>query len=192
MARLFSFLTMLAAMLAIPFTLGCRPLTDGNDSEALGTFVVNGVLVENGCAPGLSPINPLEFRVEISRNRNAVTWRIPGGAPAFGSLRSNGELRVQRTVTVEGWPADPDNGVVGCSLSQIETIEGTLELPAQSDGAVEMDDAGVMGQPSLEGSHRIEVVPVPGSDCSALLVLHGGSFPALPCAARYELEGTAE
>jgi hypothetical protein len=45
---------------------------------------------------------------------------------------------------------------------------------------------------SLEATNRIEIVPVAGSDCSPLLLVNGGSFPSLPCAARYELAGAVE
>jgi hypothetical protein len=180
-------------MLALPFALGCRPLANGTGGEELGTFAVNAALVENGCAPGLSPIDPLEFRVTLSRSRNSLTWRTPGGAPAFGSLRDGGEFRIQRSLPVEAWPADPDQGIVGCSLSQVETIEGQLELPeAPHDGASQSSDAGVIARAAFEGSHRIEIVPASGSDCSALLIVQGGDFPSLPCAARYEFEGEAE
>lgn len=181
--RLASYVS-LGAALAVPFALGCRPLAADDETEELGTFVVRAALAENGCAPGLSPIDPLEFRVTISRTRNSLTWRIPGGAPAFGSLRSNGELRIQRSIPIEAWPADPDQGIVGCSLSQVETIEGQLTR--------DLVDAGPMASAELEGTHRIEVVPASGSDCSALLLIQGGEFPSLPCAARYDFVGGAD
>ncbi len=181
------------AVLVLPFALGCRPLTNGTEAEELGTFVVNGALVENGCAGGLSPIDPLQFRVTLSRSHNSLTWRMPDGAPTFGVIRERGEFRIQSSIPVEAWAPDLDNGIVGCSLSQVETIEGRLELPEMKrDGAAPSNDAGVDARARFEGSHRIEVVPMAGSDCSALLIIQGGEFPSLPCAARYELDGEAE
>lgn len=174
----------LGAVLALPFALGCRPLAANDENEELGTFVVRAALADNGCAPGLSPVDPLEFRVTLSRSRNSLTWRVPGGAPAFGSLRSTGELRIQRSIPIEAWPADPDQGIVGCSLSQVETIEGRL--------TTDLADAGAVDGAELEGTHRIEVVPASGSDCSALLLIQGGQFPSLPCAARYDFVGEGD
>ena len=201
------------------FVGGCRPVP--LTGEDLGLFVVDGVLVENGCAPGLSPRNPLQFRVALRRDRGTLTWRVPDGAPAFGTVASDGAFRLRTETVVPAWPADPAAMVRGCSLQQVETVEGRLSSEtlldgglsdaaivhdadvedaagASDDGGFEADaaaapsdagraDAGVDRPVSFQASSRIELVPVLGSDCSALLLVQGGSFPTLPCTARYEL-----
>jgi hypothetical protein len=185
----------LVSVVLASLTLACRPFPE--PGEALGQYTIIGMLRDNTCAPGLDPIDPLEFRVDLWRDRGRLTWRLAGGRPVTGTLRDDGSFHLRTRLPVQAWPADPGQGIVGCTLEQIETIEGTIVLPASSgDAAVaskngeDPADAGV-GRPStLTGENRIEIVPVAGSDCSPLLLSFGGSFPSLPCAARYVLTGT--
>ncbi|WP_236606706.1 hypothetical protein [Sandaracinus amylolyticus] len=184
------------ALVGTPFVLACRDV-DSTSGTSIGSFEVHGTLDENGCAPGLDTIDPLEFRVDLARDHDTLTWRMQGGGPVFGTIEDDGEFRVRSSSETEAWPEDPVNGIRGCRLTQVETVEGTIrDLPPASDGGV--PDAGTQGdggagaRPSFEASHRIEVLPVVGSDCSPLLIVHGGSFPTLPCSALYELEADAD
>jgi hypothetical protein len=199
--RVGSFL-LLAIACGMPLVLACRPGTsDAPRGEALGTFVVRGSLEENGCSPGLDPVDPLEFRVDLSRDEGYLTWRMTaGGPPVQGSLSSSGDFRLRTTMEVEAWPADAANEIRGCWISQVETITcrptassrdggapGADAETSSEDAGVQMGDAGVASGSSFEAVSRIEIVPLPGSDCTPLLLANGGSFPSLPCSARYSL-----
>lgn len=202
--RVVAFLGIACALAGAPFWLACRQVDGGGTTgESLGTFVVRGTLEENGCAPGLDPIDPLEFRVDLARDHGSLSWRMPGGAPALGRIEADGEFRLRTSQEVEAWPADPANEVRGCWLTQVETVEGTIVgLPEAADGGLAdggaadggAADAGVpqdeREDASFEAVNRIEIVPVAGSDCTPLLLVNGGSFPTLPCTARYELRGS--
>ena len=199
--RVVAFVALVTALASAPFTLACRPLdgTGSSSGQSLGTFVVRGTLEENGCAPGLEPLDPIDFRVDLTRDRGTLGWRMPGGAPAMGRLEPDGAFRLRTSQEVEAWPADPVNGIRGCWLTQVETVEGTLVgLPPEGDASVAIADAGapqgdggVGTGAAFEAVNRIEIVPVAGSDCTPLLLVNGGSFPTLPCSARYELSGAA-
>ncbi|MDQ3036558.1 MAG: hypothetical protein M3Y87_29460 [Myxococcota bacterium] len=182
------------ALVALPLVLACRPSAPMPNGDSLGTFLVHGVLEESGCAPGLEPIDPLEFRVELTRTGRALTWRMPSGQPVSGSVTSDGEFHVRTMSQIQAWPADPETGTPGCTISQVETVDGMLVLPPDvSDGAIQAElDAGAALDVSFEATNRIEIVPVSGSDCSALLQVNGGGFPSLPCGARYQLEGALD
>jgi hypothetical protein len=199
----FATLALACSIAAMPLALACRPGAGGGgpSGDSLGTFLVHGALQESGCAPGLEPIDPIEFRVELSRTGGSLLWRMPGGQPVSGTIATDGDFHLRTMTQVEAWPADPDTGIPGCTIAQVETVDGTLTMaPSIADGGDaaqdELDagasDGGATMTASLEATNRIEIVPVAGSDCSALLLVNGGSFPSLPCAARYELAGAVE
>ncbi len=182
------------ALATVPFVLACRPSTTHSSGDSLGTYAVQGTLVENGCGLALEAPSTVEFRVELSRNGTSLTWRMPGAPPVPGSLTAEGVLQLRTSTPVELWPADPENGIVGCTVSRIETIDGTMSLSgaprdaaAQDDAGASMGDAGVRSVASFEATSRTEIVPVVGTVCSPALLVNGGNFPTLPCTVRYEL-----
>jgi hypothetical protein len=186
----------LGVLALAPFALACRP--PRQSGEDLGTFLVVGTLETNACAPGLPTLDPVQFRIQLRRDASSLTWRIaPDGPPVMGVLRDDGTFRVRSDTPVRAWPADPANGVVGCTLVQSEIVEGSFSSqPAVDAGPPAPGDAGADAGPprptSFAASHRIEVTLSAGSDCSRLLVANGGSFPSLPCAAEYQLEATRD
>lgn len=188
-------LALVLSIAVTPFALACRPGASAPSGDSLGTFTVQGALRESGCAPGLEPIDPIEFQVELSRTGGSLMWRMPGGRPVPGTIAADGDFHLRTMTQAEAWPADPDMGITGCTIAQVETIDGTLTMPPSpgDGGDAAQDDALDGGAPmvaSLEATNRIEIVPVAGSDCSPLLLVNGGSFPSLPCAAGYELAGS--
>ncbi len=178
----------IAATMIAPLVIACRPAPERGD--ALGSFAVSGPLVENACAPGLAPIDPLSFRVSLRRSGGTGYWRYESGPPAMGTFSSGGRFRFVAQSLIPVIERDEEAGVIGCAIIQTETIEGTLGTP--SDGGVEPvpDDAGAASSSAFVAEQRIEIGAAAGGDCSALLLSAGGGFPALPCVARYALRGT--
>lgn len=169
----------------VALLLACAPQRQSGTS--LGSFLVEGALQDNECRPGFEPIDPLSFSVQLRRDGTTLIWRIGDGPPAGGPLREDGTFRLVARTTVEAWPADPANGIVGCSIQRIETITGALVMESTADGGLP-GDAGAARAASFGADHEIEIAPG-GGDCSALLLVNGGTFPMLPCAALYRLEG---
>lgn len=200
MRRAAGVLLAILAPAAVPLALACTPSTPRPQGTPIGTFAVHGSLEDNGCRPGFEPLDPLQFSVELRRDAATIVWRTNGGQPVGGSLRDDGSFRLVSRGRTEAWPADPANGITGCSLDRIETVSGTLETGSLSDAGADAgvghpDDAGAQGDagPSsraiaFHADDEIEIVPVLGTDCSALLISNGGSFPSLPCSATYRLE----
>ena len=179
------------AVLAVPLALGCRPTTPQGVIE---TYSVRGTLDDNGCAPGLPAVDPIAFEVQLRRNGPSLTWRImPDGPPVPGTLAPDGTFRFESELTVQAWAPMPANGIAGCTLRQIETVTGRFET---ADAGVASDagarsDAGTESS-GLSGTERVRVTLAAGSDCARLLVVNGGSFPALPCEAHYTLAGARQ
>lgn len=180
-------------------------------TESLGTFAIRGVLDENACSPGVDPVDPLAFSVELREFGGQPYWRNDGQAMIEGSL-SNGIYRFATRTQVVAWEANPASGIAGCTLRQTETISfeatdapdagattsdaevGDAGLDAGAIADAALADAGEGGVRTVlhhvEGQNIIEIVPEPGSDCRPLLLHEGGSFPNFPCRIRYEIDGT--
>lgn len=112
---------------------------------------------------------------------------------------------------------DPDSaaGASTCILVRREEIKVTPRIATDggiSDGSVgdpadgatvDAGDAGTSDAgtsdagtsdaeaPDLEGTHRIEVLPIGTAACAPLLRIEGGPFEALPCTARYRITGSS-
>jgi len=70
-----------------------------------------------------------------------------------------------------------------CTLVVVERIEGNLR-------SVREDDAGMNDTTGdLVGENEIAIRAGQGSVCAPVLTTYGGPFDALPCSARYELQG---
>lgn len=198
----------IALALAAPFTLlsslGCKePAAPGT---RVGSFDLAGTLEENACGQGLSPSLQVAFRVELRRSGNLAYWRMDGErASVTGTIDADGDFQFRIDSQVDGWAADPVNGLPACRFTQTETIAGrvTGSLDDTDAGAVDAavsdagtgqttdaGDAGVVAR-TLNATHTITIGVVPGYDCSLSLVSSGvgGQFAALPCSARYALSG---
>lgn len=221
----------LVLTLALPLTLACRPTTSAGDEDAT-TYRVTGVVSESACSPGLDPIDPLVYDVEVRSSGPTVYWRLGRSAWTPGSIASDGSFRISTRSAIEviadypGTDPDLDPPRRGCTLLQTETIAARFVEPDDVDGG--SSDAGDAGAASsdadaldggvtsaadaspdadasasdagppdptaigaLEGENTIEISIAPGSDCAPLLLVNGGSFPALPCVVRYTIAGVA-
>ena len=172
----------LACALAIA---GCRPTQLAGRS--LGQYAVTGTLEENECAAGY-PVPPsTSFYVELRREPGSSVgyWKLPDGPLAAGSIDGDGRFRFEQRVQVSAIAPDVANGVAGCVLERAEVVRGQLDAAVLDGGE---PDAGTSAS-DLRGETIITVSPVPGGNCSPLLVAFGGAFPALPCELRYALDG---
>lgn len=199
-------LASLAVVAALPFSAACRPPTN-TPSAAGEPWEVSGALRSNACAPGLDPIDPLVFGAEIRREGSLAYWRIGEQPWIGGTLDRTGRFHFTVRGDVELYPAthgtDPelDPGTPGCTVTMIETIDGTITDASPADAGTDVgadaaasNDAGTDVGPAeasatFTATNRIELVPQVGSDCSRALSSAGGPFPSLPCAAEYALTG---
>lgn len=193
MRRNVGVLLAVSVMVAAPLSLACKPSSNvtPDSSTEIGTFAVAATLEENGCRPALAPGDSLAFSVELRRDATTLVWRRNGGAPVGGTLRADGTFRLRTHDLREQWAADPANGIAGCTLEEINTLSG--ELVESVDGGTAADagagDAGAgSGVSGFHADHEIEIAPALGSECSALLLSNGGSYPTFPCAILYRLE----
>lgn len=189
----------LAAPPAALLATGCKEPTP--PGTRVGSFALEGTLAENSCGQGFAPALSISFVAELRRDGDVAYWRMGSTGPrSQGTIDDEGEFRFQQQSTIDGWAADPVNGIPACRFLQTETIAGQVALaPSSSDGGV--GDAGVADAGASDGgvtparvmsaTNTIEIGVVPGFDCSLALVSAGagGQFPSLPCRASYELEG---
>lgn len=174
------------AVLAIPL-LAC--LTGGDPpGEYYGTYEITGVLTANECGAAVPALDPFTFRVELRTDGGSAMWRRQQAPLIYGVVR-DGVWEIDSTATLPVYEADPATGVVGCALTQAESIV-LEELVADLDAALPDGgpmDAGEPGDTQMQGTTTITYTPTPGSDCSPTLVTYGGPFDALPCTLHYEL-----
>lgn len=194
----------LGLTLALPLSVACRANTPPPNTDPGETFVITGALTSNACAPGLDPINPLVFAASLRREGTLGYWRIGEQPWVPGTLNRAGEFHFTVSTDVEVYPptagTDPefDPPRAGCVVSMVESIDGRVTDAVRDAGVgdassdaqdLDASDAGPSAAATLEATNRIEIVPHAGSDCSRALLSAGGSFPTLPCAAVYSLEG---
>jgi hypothetical protein len=186
----------LAAPPAVLLATGCKePAPPGT---RVGSFAIDGTLEGNTCGQGFSPSISISFVAELRRDGEVAYWRMGSTGPrSHGTIDADGEFRFQQQSSIDGWAADPANGIPPCRFLQTETIEGRVELaPTTTDGGSSdagVGDAGVVPARVMSATNTIEIGVVPGFDCSLALVSAGagGQFPSLPCRASYELEGAS-
>ncbi len=174
----------------------------------VGAFAVEGTLEENTCGQGFAPTPSIAFAAELRRADTIAYWRMGGTGPrSQGTIDADGDFRFRQQSQIDGWAADPVNGIPACRFVQTETIEGHVEVApdttdagpidaAVSDAGASPDDAGSSdagpaAAQVMNATNTIEIGVVPGFDCSLALVSTGagGQFPSLPCRATYSLAG---
>jgi len=187
----------------------CTPAYPG---EPVGSFSVTGRLDRNTCGPEALPArNPLTFLVEIRERDGEAFWRLADRPVVSGVVTDDDTYEFVAHANVGLIAPEPDLGVAGCSLVQLETVEVSVETVEQDDeadpevadaGAPVSDagdpaadadadaDAGAMVEMALTGTNSIQLTPTAGSDCTAATVSAGGPFLALPCRVDYTLTGT--
>jgi hypothetical protein len=186
-------------------------LQGSSPGTLVGKYAVRGVLVENTCGQSALPaVNPLTFVVELREDQGVGYW-VPDKAPRnTGSLSQDGSFRFtvgQTQVISQGAPgqatqnlqpsdflASPDTNFdlkqTTCAVTTTQTIVGSLQRKQAADGGIVISaapDGGALGD--LIAESTIAVAPSAGSDCNSALAALGGNYVALPCQARYELQG---
>jgi len=188
----------------------------------VGNYAIHGVLVENTCGQSALPtVNPLDFVVELRVDTGVAYWMPDKAAPASGTLSESGSFRfsMSDTQVVQGGPGtrqeqpsdflstEPDFDLKaqqgrGCALTRKQTVSGTVarriedgmvnETPRSNDRDAAIEESEGGNDSDLSGEHVIEVMPTSGSSCDGALAALGGTFLALPCAARYLLNGSLD
>lgn len=135
----------------------------------LGTFVVTGTPTVNTCGAGLSAPETWTFRVQLAKDGEQLRVGWLDGKPATaGQLDARGEstITVSQVATVDTTGA--------CDMRRVDTFRvrlGEGEAPESFSGALTYDFSAE-----------------PGSDCVAQLSSAGGTYAALPCQVRYDVE----
>ncbi len=187
-------------VLAIPL-LACVA-DDEEDSEddplgeLVGTFEIEGRLVENECgSTALPAMDPLTFRVELRHDEGVAIWRRPSAPITYGTIHE-GQWRIEASTVVPVFDPNPETGHPGCALTQIARFaldEMHAEDPdAGTDGGLDGGaDGGIQASiEAFDGESTIQLVPYPGTDCTPALALLGGPFLTLPCTVTYDVEAT--
>ena len=202
--------------------LGLGACNQGTKPGSLvGNYAIHGVLSENTCGQSALPtVNPLDFVVELRTDSGVAYWMPDKAAPASGTLSEAGSFRfsMSDTQVVQGAPGvrqeqpsdflstEPDFDLKaqqarGCVLTRKQTVSGKVArriedgvvnvTPRSSDRDAAIEESA-SGDGDLNGEHVIEVMPTSGSNCDGALAALGGAFLALPCAARYLLNGSLD
>jgi hypothetical protein len=169
---------------------------EDDTASLMGEYEVREALVVHTCGQAIPVLDPVEFDVTLRQYPNGIAqWSVPRGALVNGTVDHEGTITFTSRSTQVVRPEEPGLLDPGCVVVQDEmlTIAPTGNLDggvAAPDGGV---DAGLWESPrydTLEGTHRIDLRPSPGSDCTPEVVGAGGAFQALPCAIEYELTAT--
>jgi hypothetical protein len=201
--------------------LGLCACNQGTKPGALvGSYAIHGVLVENTCGQTALPTaNPLDFVVELRTDSGVAYWMPDKATPASGTLTESGTFRFSMSETQLVGPApgmrqdepsdflstEPDfdlrrQQARACALTRKQTVSGKVarrvedgvvnETPRSDSGAA--SDESESADVDLSAEHLIQVTPSPGSSCEGALAALGGAFIALPCEARYVLNGSLD
>lgn len=200
-SRWLGVLLALGAPPVLLLSTACKP--PAAPGTAVGTFTIDGRLSENTCGQGFSPPVSVRFQAELRRSGTSAYWKMGDAPRAQGTIDADGDFVFNVQQQIDGWAADPANGIPACRFVQTETIAGNVAGlgPEQDAGASDVGvgdagfgdgaDAGAVVH-VMSATNTIEVAVVPGFDCSLALVSTGagGQFPSLPCHAAYEFAGT--
>lgn len=184
-------------------TTACHPAAVPGTSA--GTFAVSETLTTNGCAGGFDPDAMLSYTTDIRVEGEIAYWHRGDTPIASGTYSTDGHFHFVSQVDIIAYGNDAGpGGPPGCSLREIETIDGMLLLGARDAGASEAGssdahvddldagshDAGVHST-GFVGTDTVQLSIAPGSDCSALFASNGGPFNMLPCTASFDMSATA-
>lgn len=180
-----------SVMFALAFIAACDPVPP--PGTLVGKFNVLRSLVDNTCGAVAAPaVDPTSYTVEIREDNGRAYWRIDQNPFQDGTITTSGDIYFSASAgtVVEA----PDAGVLGCAIVQSETITGhVIRLPdaGVDDGGIDagVADAGVTTGTPLTAIDTFTFTSTPGSDCSALLTVFGGSFDQLPCTAHFSIVG---
>ncbi len=201
-SQLVGVLLALATPPALLLSTACKePTAPGT---LVGTFDIVGTLSENTCGQGFAPPLNVRFPAELRRSGTTAYWKMGDAPRAQGTIDAQGDFSFRVQQQIDGWAADPANGIPPCRFVQTETIAGHVDglLPDTDAGVSDAGRSDAGAGPGADAGptvhvmsaiNTIEVGVVPGFDCSLALISTGagGQFPSLPCRAEYEFEGVA-
>lgn len=170
--------------LAVLALAGCSDQLPG---ELVGAYRVVMEVDDNTCGlSGLPLADGHTYTAELRERTPLGYWRVPKAAPMEGRYE-NGSFRFTYSSVLE--LGSLDAGTSGCRVLREEALEGTVDPTASI-----LNDAGKLPErdgPALEGEHVINFRPDPNGRCN---MVRGplGPFIALPCEARYVIEGSAQ
>lgn len=173
---------------ALAFVAGCDPVPP--PGTLIGKFHVLSTLVDNNCGAAAMPtVDPSAYDIEV-RESGSTAYLRNGAENPFqeGTITLAGDVYFAATASTTVIAADA--GIEGCVILQGEVINGHVIRPVDGgmDGG-EIVDAGTDGGAPFTASHAVQFSVSPGSNCSALLTVFGGTFDQLPCAAHFSLVG---
>lgn len=164
---------------------GTAPTDDGSEPTVEpGTYDVEGESTQNTCGTGsLALADSWSFQVVLKRTSDGISWDV-GNGPTDGALEDDGDFTITSSF-VQDMRTEEDSWKPACSIMRTDIVKGTL---AASE--MESDASDVLSDP-FEGSMTYTFEPTEGSDCSDLVMGEDRLAAALPCVARYDVEGTA-
>lgn len=162
------------------FGVGCMSIFGaacGNKTSmpgtSLGTFSIVGTTSSNTCGEGLDAPSSWDFDVQLSRDDSVMYWQ-QDGTTVSGSVDSASVATISDSVTSQ--IVEADAGVVGCSMTRVDTIVielGTDSLPT-----------------SISGKLSFKFSANAGSDCTSQLAAQGGVYDVIPCTIEYSFTGS--
>ncbi|MBI5517889.1 MAG: hypothetical protein HY909_29225 [Deltaproteobacteria bacterium] len=163
------------------------------DSGSLGFFDVDGELTANSCGPlALRLPATVRFVAELRVGTGTLRWRPRGATEALGTYDPvTGAFRVAAQGELVLREANVRLRLPGCSLQQVDVLEGVLDRPNGYDGGAD-SDAGGPTRLGFRATETLGYAITAGSDCTTLLGVGEGQFAQLPCTAAYRWRGAAQ
>lgn len=151
--------------------------TAPSSSATLGKYEVTATLKSQSCGTGsLELPETLAFAVELSSDDDGVlTWG-EGGLALRGKRDSDGVgFSVSTASVVDARAGSMNTNLPPCRIERGDSIEGELDQAEEPE--------------AFTASLEITYAPEAGSDCRDLLFGPDRLVQALPCKAKYSLEG---
>jgi len=143
--------------------------------ELVGAYQITMRIDDNGCGMGALPLpDGHRYAAELRAEGERGYWRVPRAAPMDGRYdEDERSFRFSYATALELGNADA--GTAGCRVLREETLTGEIDARREED--------------TLLGEHVISFRTDPSGRCADV---RGplGPFVALPCEARYAVEGT--
>lgn len=178
----------LAVVIPGCLTMGSGEPTDdgGDETVAPGTYEVSSDQASSTCGAGslaLGATWTFEVVLKETDDGKGVSWDV-GNGPSDGTLADDGEsFTISSSFIVDMREGSENSYLPACSVKRTDLVQGKLpERDSESDA---------LGS-TFEGSMTFTFEATEGSDCSDLLVGEERLAAALPCTAKYDLEGTAK
>jgi hypothetical protein len=153
----------------------CAPSASSLPGTSEGAFAVVGSLGENTCGSRLSPSNPWDFTLDLSKDGSTLYAQDEASdSELSGTLSANtATVSAAATSNVDGTEA----GAGTCNLTQTTSL--TISLDSASS------PSSFTGSATYTFSVATSVSS--NTDCTDQLVSSGGTYATLPCTVNYSL-----